>query len=154
MIQRIQSIYLVLAGIFPAFTFFVPLVCFTSQDANKWLTINSLGYDATLFPEMAGRHPYGMLVFAALAVILSWVAIFAFKNRKKQIKLVNWAITCNVMWIVAAIGYSFFVSSRTATSISPELGLCFPILALITQFLAKHAIKRDEALVRAADRIR
>lgn len=154
MIQRIQSIYLVLAGIFPAFTFFVPLVCFTSQDTNKWFTINSLGYDATLFPEMAGHHPYAMLIFAALAVIFSLVAIFAFKNRKKQIKFANWAISCNVIWAGITIVQCIFLSKETTTSISPELGLCFPILALIMLFLAKHAIKRDEALVRAADRIR
>ena len=156
MIQRIQSIYLVLAGLFPAITYFVPLVLFTQSTGTspQWFTLSSLCYDATSFAEMTGRHPWGLMITALIAVILPIVTIFGYNNRKKQIEFVNYAMFVNLLWYVALIAYTFSVKDRTLTTLSFEVGCLFPLLSLITLYLAKHAIKRDEALVRAADRIR
>lgn len=152
MIQRIQTLYLLLAGLFPAFTLFVPLVVLSN--AIDWLSLNSLGYEATAFPEMAGRHPYGLLVFTVLAVVLPLIALFGYKNRKKQMKWVNVSMLINVLWYVALVVYTLSVQHRTDTIMNVQVGCAFPLLALLVLFLAKRAIKHDEALVRAADRIR
>lgn len=152
MIQRIQSIYLVLAGLFPAFTFFVPLVVFSNETLN--FTMTDLGYNVAEGTEMASRHPYGLMVWAVCALVLSVVAIFGFKNRKKQMKQVKWGMMMNVLWYVAFIAYAFSVKSRTATELGFEVGCLFPLLSFLLQFVAYKAIKRDDDLVRAADRIR
>lgn len=152
MIQRIQSIYLALAAIFSVFPFFVPLVLFT--DENKWISMNNIGYDGSQVAEMAGRHPYGLAVWGIVVVILPLISIFAFKNRKKQIRWANWAMAANILWYVALASYAFSVKSRTNTDLHFEMGCLFPLVSLITLFLAKKAIKHDEALVKAADRIR
>lgn len=160
MIQRIQSIYLVLAGIFSAFTCFVPVATFNHTDGKGaiWFHMSSIEYyGSVLFEslsEMTGRHPWGLAVMAALTTILAVVAIFCFKNRKRQVKMVNVCSLINVVWYVAFAAYAFSVKSRTAFDLSLEVGCLFPLLSLITLFLAKRAIKHDEALVRAADRIR
>ena len=80
--------------------------------------------------------------------------MFTYKNRKKQIKITNLAMASNLMWYISFAAYILSVQSRTATSLHFELGCLFPILAIIVLYLAKRAIKHDEALIRAADRIR
>ena len=90
MIQRIQSIYLVLAGLFPAFTFFVPVWAF--YGAKESFNISSVGYYPACLPEIVGRHPYGMAFFAIASIIAAVTAIFTYKNRKKQIKITNLAM--------------------------------------------------------------
>lgn len=152
MIQRIQSIYLVLAGLFPAFTFFVPVWAF--YGAKESFNISSVGYYPACLPEIVGRHPYGMAFFAIASIIADVTAIFTYKNRKKQIKITNLAMASNLMWYISFAAYILSVQSRTATSLHFELGCLFPVLAIIVLYLAKRAIKHDEALIRAADRIR
>lgn len=152
MIQRIQSIYLVLAGLFPAFTFFVPVWAF--YGAKESFNISSVGYYPACLPEIVERHPYGMAFFAIASIIVAVTAIFTYKNRKKQIKITNLAMASNLMWYISFAAYILSVQSRTATSLHFELGCLFPVLAIIVLYLAKRAIKHDEALIRAADRIR
>ena len=160
MIQRIQSIYLVLAGIFSAFTCFVPVATFANANgqAPVWFHMSSIEYYGSVsfdsLSEMASRHPWGLAVMAVIATIPAFVSIFCFKNRKRQIKMANMATWGNVIWYVAFAAYAFSVKSRLAFDFSFEVGCLFPLLSLITLFLAKRAIKHDEALVRAADRIR
>lgn len=152
MIQRIQSIYLVLAGLFPAFTFFVPVWAF--YDIKSSFNVSSAGYFPTDLPDTIGRHPYGMGFFSIVSIIAAITAIFAYKNRKKQIKITNIAMAGNFMWFISFAAYIYSVQSRTATNMHFELGCLFPLLAIIFLYLAKKAIKHDEALIRAADRIR
>ncbi len=153
MIQRIQSIYLVLAGLFPAFTLFVPIIAFAN--ASVVFTMSGVGYEnVAQMAEMQGRHPYGLLFFAVCSIVISFLSIFAFKNRKKQMKQVKWGVCINVLWYIAFVVYVLSVKSRTSTDLSFEFGCLFPFFSILMQILAKHAIKRDEDLVRAADRIR
>lgn len=152
MIQRIQSIYLVLAGLFPAFTFFVPLMHFSNSTLN--FDMSGIGYSVAEGTEMASRHPYGLMVWAACAIMISLIAIFGFKNRKKQMKQVKWGMFANILWYIAFVAYAFSVKSRTSTELGFEVGSLFPLLSLLLQFVAYRAIKHDDDLVRAADRIR
>ena len=51
----------------------------------------------------------------------------------------------NLMWYISFAAYILSVQSRTATSLHFELGCLFPVLAIIVLYLAKRAIKHDEA---------
>lgn len=116
--------------------------------------MNNVGYDGAQLAEMTGRHPYGLAVWGIAVIVLALVSIFTFKNRKKQVRLTNWAIFANILWYVALVCYAFSVKSRTNTDLHFEIGCLFPLVSLIVLFLARKAIKHDDALVRAADRIR
>lgn len=154
MIQRIQTIYLLIAGLFPAITLFVPVILFGDPATNRWLTMSSLGYDATLVQEMVGRVPYGLLLFTVIAMVEPLMAIFGYKNRKRQLTRANIALSANILWYAAFAAYAWSVSSRLALPVSIEPAVAAPLLAVISLLLAKRGILRDEALVRAADRIR
>ncbi len=161
MIQRIQSIYLVLAGFFSAFTFFEPVCSFIKQEASATygFCMSSCEYynqavANAVVDSMISRHPWGLAVMATLTIILAIIAIFNYKNRKKQIKFVNIATLTAFMWYVAFAAYTLSIKGRTDFAPTFEVASLFPLLSLLTLYLAKRAIKHDEALVRAADRIR
>lgn len=147
MIQRIQSIYLVLAGLFPAFTLFVPVAAFGGKGGA--VTLSSLGFSA----DVQTRTPFELAVLAVVAVVLPLVALFLYGNRKKQVKLAGIAQAVNVLWY-AAFAVACFLTNGQGSEYSFSVGCLFPLLSLLTLLLAKKAIKHDEALVRAADRIR
>lgn len=152
MIQRIQTLYLLLAGILPAFTFFFPVALLVKGDA--WLSMTSIGYDMANVSEMAGSHPWALAVTAALSVVMAFVALFSFKNRKKQQRWVHGALTCNMVWYLTLIAYAFSAAGSTGLTLSFALCCLLPLLAMVALWMARRAIRHDEALVRAADRIR
>ena len=130
MLQRIQSVYLLLAGLIPAIALFAPLAFFTK--GNGSYIMMATGFMAAEIAPYSGSSqiPWGIGTFTVLTIILSLLNIFKYKNRSLQIKLCNW------------------------TEFTPALCAGAPALSLIFVILAKMAVKRDEALVRAADRIR
>lgn len=152
MIQRIQSLYLLLAGIFPAITFFYP-VCIL-LGIQKWITISSLSYDTVGIEEVFVRHPWGLICCTMAATIVAFIAIFKYKNRKVQLKWVYTAIFLNVFWYLTLSSYVYSLLQRTNFSFNIEICCLLPLLSIITLILAGRAIRSDEAKVRAADRIR
>lgn len=157
MIQRIQTLYLVLAGLFPAFTFYVPIVSFSFDapaTAASASFMCSLGYSGLEATEIAGRHPYGLMVFAALGILIAWASIFGYKNRKKQIRTVNLALTSLFIWYISFFAYTYSVMEKLQATVGFEVGCLLPLVSILLLFLARKAIRHDEALVRAADRIR
>ena len=146
MIQRIQSLYLLLAALFSAFTLIVPTASLSV--AEKVCSLNSLGC------SLCGTNAIGMFIFAIASSILALVSIFVFANRKKQQKWVNTALLSNLFWYITFAVRIFSAKSENKAEFGFEVGCLFPLLAMLMLFLAKKAIKHDDDLVRAADRIR
>lgn len=153
MIQRIQSIYLLLAGIFPAITFFAPILHLT-QNNELGLTMYSLGYKAVLCPEMEGVKLPALIVLTSTIILLSLFTIFRYKNRSSQIRLINITVLCSVAWYVAFAFHAYSIMNQTGMHLSFDVCSLFPLLGIAALLLARHAIRRDEKLIRAADRIR
>lgn len=147
MIQRIQSVYLLLVAVLMAATFICPLMFFADS-----FSANSIG----IFFENELRYPtWGVMTFAALAALLAFVNIFLFKKRKTQIKV------CNTILILILAFYAtlatYIYTLKTSMNLLYEnigYGLVFPAIAFIFLFLSLHKIKADEKLIRSLDRIR
>lgn len=153
MIQRIQSIYLLLAGLFPAITFFVPILHFTA-DNKQYLTMYSLGYDAAMYPEMAGVKLPALAVFTFIAILIPLLTIFVYKKRRLQIRLINITICSIIAWYVAFAAHVFSIVNEMNLSMSFDVCAVLPLLSIITLLMAHRSIRKDEELIRAADRIR
>jgi len=155
MLQRIQSIYLLLAGLALLSLFLFPLVHNVYVN-NKPVTIMVTG----VFQDVNGRQEHTEF-FVALAVATGIIAflpiiiIFLFKSRKQQV-----ALCYSVMLVI--IGYSFWMA-QTAKKVMGEIqidthnwgiGLFLSSISLLFILLAIKAIQRDEKLVKSADRLR
>lgn len=137
MIQRIQSIYLLLAAIFPVFTLFVPLVSTQANSAQN-----------ALWPVWSYH------ILSLLTIVLALVSLCCYKNRKTQIRWANTAIVSNLAWYAVFALITYHNVWQYELPYNMYIGLLFPLLSIATLYLAKKAIKHDEELVRAADRIR
>lgn len=154
MIQRIQTLYLVMAGIFPAITFFFPVMLFYREGMT--FSMSSWGYTdvASLYADSPDGMPYGLLALTILSMIASFVAVGGYKNRRNQLKQTNRAIATNIVWYAVLAVYTYLACASTDTHLAFTPCVLLPVLSLVCLVLAKHAIRKDEALVRAADRIR
>lgn len=152
MIQRIQTLYLLVATILMAMTLVFPIAEFHIEGAD---------YQLTAFELSSGTHTVSTMwmgILFVLAIIVPLVAIFLFKHRVLQIRL------CAVEAVLLLgslifIGIYYWLSNRMFEGYDIEhkqLGwaVIMPILALILDLLAARAIFKDEVLVRSLDRIR
>ena len=65
MIQRIQSIYLLLAGIFAALAFVTPCALFTDAQPDSTCTLYGCHYVASTFAEEQFTYPFGVALMTA-----------------------------------------------------------------------------------------
>lgn len=151
MIQRIQTLYLLIAlGLLVAVNFF-PLVTVTFGAASTCV-VSSTG--VTEIPDST-FWTWGLVGFSALAALLALVAIISYGNRRRQMSLCTYGILACVGFY-ACLGIQAWVINSAYQNVSfmPELAGQLPLIAVVFFILAGRAIKRDEALVRSVDRIR
>lgn len=145
MIQRIQTLYLILSATCLGSLFFLPFA--TSIQPIPEL-MNDNVYDITDHPALLGITIIGLL--------LSVISIFSFKNRSTQKKLVNLLIIICIMLPLVAL--LFFYNEATYAPaknlIKVDLGIFTPIVALIMSVLAWRGISKDDKIVRSMDRLR
>lgn len=154
MIQRIQTLYLLVATILMSFTLFMPIASFGVAGATYELSAFSLTCGE------ASESTIWMGILLSLATALPLVTIFLFKNRTLQIRLCAVEIVLLIGSLVM-IGLYYWLTSRLFEG--GELvvdhrqfgwGAPMPIVSLVVTYLASRAIFKDEVLVRSLDRIR
>ena len=165
MIQRIQSVFLLILVIAMLSLLFLPLWAKTNPENNQEvvLTAFSLSSQAATPTDAVstiGAINENTMAIGGLAIIIGLVAlyeIFQYKNRFTQIKLG----LLNSLLLAALLGTIFYYSSyvgdalvKTTTPGDYQAGFYLPILGLIVNSLANRFIKRDEDLVRSVDRLR
>lgn len=158
MIQRIQTVYLALAIVALALLFFFPMATFFSDLAYLKFYLSGVKNTAP-----GGEIPFGisyvipLLIAVAVIAVLAGMSISLFKNRLKQIQLTNIAVMINILFILAVL-FVYVPLIERKTGIKPDfangIGIYLPIVSLMFLVLANRAIKRDEKLVRASDRLR
>ncbi len=149
MIQRIQSIFLLLAASALGGQFALPYLQTPAGDPARALPALA---DGVLNPL---DNP-GMLGLTALGGLLSLSAIFLFKNRALQARLSIIAAGIGVMLLALAGLTAATTINQTPTggNIRWAAGFALPVAALLLNYLAARAIRKDDALVRSMDRLR
>ena len=157
MIQRIQSVFLALVFLLGMVLFVSPVLSFTSYEntflMNAYHTINSV--DNTVVSKNIGIG-----AMQGLVALLALVSVFLYKKRQLQIKLCKLNILLVAIQIAAIVLY-IDVAKETISPTSPndvligiKYGAIFPIFSLIFLYLSIRFIKKDEDLIRSADRLR
>lgn len=152
MIQRLQSIWLLLAGLTVLALLFIPIV--VSPQGSIQYEITALGlYSVTNGISTLTQTYVPLIALTSIVALVFFGSIFLFKNRKYQKRL----ITVGVLILLI---YSF-LSSRYVNDIPGGIdqstfgnGLYLPLLAIIFAMLAVRGINNDEKLIKSADRLR
>lgn len=146
MIQRIQSIYLFFAAVAGFGVLALPLA-----NTAQMVATSSLFSDSAFTVS----DNIGILVLFALAGTLAIATIFLFKNRLLQLKIGKLALGADILGVLLAAVLFWQDSTNVNTvPISGGVGAFLPLLFLVLTALALRAIKKDESLVRSADRLR
>ena len=157
MIQRIQSIYLLLIFFTAIAMLFLPLVTFTGyQDGgynDHYLhgikLVHSDGQISDV-PNMADVTGY-LLIGTAF---ISFISIFLYKNRRNQ------KLAAKFILLLATGVLYLLVQSHTEIKDSLggeaeiKIGFYFPVVIMLLSMLVIRSIKKDEDLIKAADRLR
>ena len=149
MIQRIQSIFLFLAAGALGGQFVLPYLQTPETDPARSLPALA---DGALNPL---DNP-GLLGLTALGALISLAAIFLFKNRPLQARLAIVAAGVGLMLLVL-VGFTVMGTLDRAPeggTVQYAAGLALPVVALLLNWLAARAIRKDEALVRSMNRLR
>jgi len=156
MIQRIQTIFLALGVILGALSSFLPIMGLSGLEGdflmNLYKTV-SANEGGILIKNM------GVGALQGLVLIVTIWMIVMFKRRSLQIKLGKLNILLIAFEIAAIVMYSDLAKSAIDPNpetviVSFKLGAIIPVLSLVLTYLAIRFIKKDDALVRSADRLR
>ncbi|MCB0687370.1 MAG: DUF4293 domain-containing protein [Saprospiraceae bacterium] len=152
MIQRLQTVFLALAAIMMGLLFSNPMD-FVSID--KPLPVGNS--ESMLADGVFNTQDHViLLVLVVLGILIPAITIFLFKNRPLQMKLSRLAIALVSLALVLTIilFYMDYQGIPVGTEITIDYGYLMPVLAIIFLALALRFIKKDEKLVRSADRLR
>lgn len=144
MIQRIQSVYLLIATLLSGGLIFM-LDLWVNEQGDKFFVVDSFNSGNTLLIVMA------VLFFAS--AVLTFIAIFQFKNRQLQFVLGRLSILTNFILLGIVVYFSQNLSGEINVS-EKGIGLFIPILTIVFVVIANKAIKKDEELVKSVDRLR
>ena len=136
MIQRIQTLYLMLAVVISAGLIFIFQLWTNNEGVSVFAKDNYLYL--------------GLFISSAL---LSLFSIFSFKNRKTQFMLGRLNIILNFILLGIFVTQSLNLSGEADVS-EKGIGILLPILSIVLLVLANKAIKKDEDLVKSVDRLR
>ncbi len=153
MIQRIQTVYLLVAALLSLLTAFLTIVTFVPEQGEAFC-MTALHIQDANQAEITGFPVWTILVFDICAMLLSSIAIFGYKNRKKQMRTTRSAILANILTIVVAACAVYATMRSFNFTLQPGFALFTALLAPVSNYLAYKGIKHDEKLVRDADRIR
>ena len=157
MIQRIQTIFLVLAVISGALLFYFPLAEYYHELYGNYkffvTELKSMDPDPKITTSIWFTSPLWLI--AGASIILTLISIFLYKNRLTQLRLVAFNILLNIGLVVLVfIIYSSKITELTQIEPSYQIGIFLPLISLVFLILANRFIRKDEALVKAADRLR
>ncbi|MBI9068543.1 MAG: DUF4293 domain-containing protein [Salinivirgaceae bacterium] len=151
MIQRIQSIYLFAAAVLAILFYLFPLAVF--DNSTEVFEFYACHIKSSQNTDL-GFNLIPLAVLPVLSTLISLLAIFSFKNRALQMKLgkLNYLVLFSVL-IVSGIYFNKMSGIVNAAG-NPGFIAIFPVISIIFVFMANRAIKKDDRLIKSADRIR
>lgn len=159
MIQRAQTLYLALVALLLAILFFLPLaLAKIAVTGNEFIYQVYLSHSQPIIGEPVSGKGFIIRVFyASVLLLLAVITIFLYRKRSLQMKLIRFSIVLNILLGITVffrLGSDFQHFYQTPANISYEWASCLPVVTLILFNLAFRGVKKDEELVRSADRLR
>jgi uncharacterized membrane protein len=156
MIQRIQTVYLVLAALSVFAVFVVNIAQFSDAAGGS----NLLGLyqlkksNGELGAVLASLPAIALL---SLAGAIQLFSIFVYRKRKQQMQFVRFSYVLLVASIVAIwyfVDQNYWSLNLSEPDLQYRAGFYLPFVSFAFAWLANRSIRNDEELVKSLDRIR
>lgn len=153
MIQRVQTIYLVVSLVLIALIFFVPIAQLT-YNSEQFITFRATGFYDNASATFSVRT-LSVVILLAVIISLYGISIFLYKSRVLQARIciINLILLTGLL-AISIYHIVFFVQRVPGVNWIPGLSFIFPPIAIILTWLAFRGIRKDELLVKLSDRIR
>ena len=155
MIQRIQTIYLLIIVILSGFVFFSPIVDLINKADSL---IYQVDFKGILLVQPTGikiESRIWAIDFVSLAVpVLALITIFSFKKRVRQIRLTIVNMIFMICFYIFMVLYLWPACERLHADWHLRIVAVFPLINLILSYLAIGSIGKDEKLIKSLDRLR
>lgn len=152
MIQRIQSVYLLVVTILLVVAMCQPVGNFIGADGIATNVFKPLG---VALADGSFHSTWGLFSILLLSAVITLCTIFLFRNRMLQVRMTIFSSILLIGYYVAFAVF-MFVLQNDLDAMTFQLGwaLCLPVVSIVLNYLAFRAIYRDELMVKAADRLR
>ncbi len=165
MFQRIQSFYLMIIIALGVLLCFAPVIVLTSPDSEVEHRIYELSADGIEEISPAIMHGilekpielqglWGLLLASALISVCAFIALLLFQNRILQARF-------NIFLAMLCLGYYgilfmyvWFCVQNFGLNWRITFWTCIPLICFVLVIAATRAILRDEARIRASERLR
>ena len=149
MIQRIQSLWLLIAALISTL---LMLDWYTGY-VYKADVPQGLG---SVVSYLRVTNHFPSLLVAVAMILIPFIAIFFFKDRKRQRSLSWIAVLLNIAFIAVSLMHieNFKNTSPMPSNGSYQAGIVVPVVAIVFLVMAINGIRRDEKLVKSMDRLR
>lgn len=142
MIQRIQSLWLLIAAGVTALLFKLPVF--------------SVQVSETVHKDLMASQKYLLFIMASVLILFQLTAIFLFRNRGNQkilirLSLLLQAVLLGSVWMEVN---DFLKTEPVSISSSYQAGAALPLVAMVFLVLALDGIRKDERLIKSADKLR
>jgi hypothetical protein len=156
MIQRKQTLFLLLVVIASVLSFFFPLASFIGAKESIVLFVqkaHSLVPDSSF--NQNGYFSLPLLSATGFVILFSFIAIFLYKNRRSQLQIIKVCILVEI--ILIGLFFFYYVNTLerlTGATVEYKTAVFMPLISLVFLVLAYRGVLQDEKLVRSADRLR
>ena len=155
MLQRIQTLYLLIIVILSGITLFSPFAgLYNKVDVLDYM----INFKGIFLVQQTGNlfqsSVWGLTAISALVPIISLITLFLFKKRIIQIRLSVINMVLMAGFYVLLLIYIWFANQNLHTDWYLKVTTAFPLINIVLNILALRAIGKDEALVRSVNRLR
>lgn len=147
-IQRIQSIYLLIAVILMVVFAFFPALTFELADKTVLYGALESGRAGSLHVNLL------LITLIILISLLALIDIFLFKNLQRQMTVCFVDIIIGLAMLVAICIQAFVVGNREGWTVNWQWYMLLPVLSIIFLMLAHKSMSNDKKKLRDADRLR
>lgn len=158
MLQRVQTLFLLLVVAAVVGMLFMPIWSETSTDGGDTIALTAFNMTHTQAAPAATNNTQTIYIaiLAILATATAAYSIFRYDNRLLQMKLG----LINALLLMAALGTTLYFILTNEALVNPKeqgdylLGFFLLVFALLFNSMANRFIKKDEKLVKSVDRLR
>jgi hypothetical protein len=155
MIQRIQSLYLLLTAILSFLFLDGSFIRLTDKSGSViGVTFSQIMRDTPDAGQQLLEKSYLLAAYTIMIPVLAGIIIILFKKRNIQLWLVRLLIVLILSFILVSVLNVISLARKYDSSILPGVKMAIPFLQLILSYLALRGIKKDDNLIKSYDRLR
>ena len=152
MIQRKQTLFMLIAIILSVICLCLPVATFISQGISVPTEMYNLRIvSGNGLCDFSSWPLFALLLFTLLVGVWS---IFAYRNRKLQARLCVVNVLVLIAWYIFFAIFSLNLLERLNAEFTVAIPASFPAISIILYLMARRGVIADEKLVRSMDRIR